>query len=462
VSAPTPPPGRRSAQPAQRRGIDVTVLLAVLLPLAVVLAALVVRQDPATTPESGPEEVPLARSTVICPSGAGPVVAATDGETGGPVTVGQGRREETAELAPGRPTELEVGRAPVVLDAEGELAPGLLAGRGGSPLVAPECRPPAFDEWFTGVGAGAKHTSVLELVNPDAGPAVVDTIAYGADGPVAESESVLRGVAVPGHSVVHIDLAAKMPRRDELALHVRATRGRVSAAVLDTYDELGRGPSATDYLPAQAAPSTSNLLLGLPDGRGRRVLLLTNPAETETRAAVKVVTAESTFAAVGSKDIVVPPQSVVRVSISPLLRGRNAKDALGLLVESADPVTATARLFVGGDLTHLAPAPPVTETSAVVPEGTKRLTLGGATRAGAVHVVSHDARGRELADERVEVAPGRGAVLDLPAKAVLVTVTANGTEVVGTVRASGDGDAVLRLRPMVRSGLVPVVRPGLP
>ena len=214
-----------------------------------------------------------------------------------------------------------------MVTTEGDLAPGLLAGRFGEPLVAPECRAPAFDEWFTGVGAGAKHSSVLELVNPDPGPAVVDVLAYGRRGPV--DAPALRGVAVPGRSVVNLDLSQEVPRRDDLALHVTTTRGRVSASVLDTYDELGSGGSATDYLPSQAAPATSNLLLGLPDGTGRRTLLLGNPAETETRASIKVVTEDAVFAAVGTDDIVIPPQSVARVSVATLLRGKNAADAIG-------------------------------------------------------------------------------------------------------------------------------------
>ncbi len=456
----TPAPGRRTAEPARRSRVDATVLLAVGLPLLVLLAALLVRPGDVARSGSGPDETALDRSTVICPSGTGPVVAAADVDATGTITARQGKKEAQVRLASRTPTRVESGDAAVVLDAAGDLAAGLVAGRAGSPLVAPECRPPAFDEWFTGVGAGAKHSSVLELANPDAGPAIVDTLVYGARGPVDAPR--LRGVAVPGRSVVRIDLATAVPRRDELALHVTTTRGRVTASVLDSYDELGRGRSATDYLASQPAPSTSNLLLGLPEGRGRRVLLLTNPSESETRATVKVVTEESVFTAVGSKDVVVPPQSVVRVSISPLLRGRNARDALGLLVESATPVTATARLFVGGDVTHLVPPPLLTETSVVVPRGDKRLTLAQATRAGVVRVVSTAAGGRVVSDERVEVDPGRGAVLDLPAAAELVTVSTNGIEVAGTVLASGNGDAVLRLRSVVRSGLVADVRPGLP
>ena len=365
----TPTPGRRTAAAPEGRRTDVTVLLAVGLPLLVLLTALLVRPGDVDRSAVAPEETPLTRSTVICPSGDGDVVVANDTDATGRVAVRQGRREGTTQLTPRRPTRVESGKAPVVVAADGELAPGLLAGRSGSPLVAPDCRPPAFDEWFTGVGAGAKHSSVLELVNPDAGAAVVDVLAYGARGLI--DAPVLRGLAVAGRSVVQIDLAQRLPRRDDLALHVRTTRGRVSAAVLDTYDELGTGRAATDYLPSQPAPATSNLLLGLPEGTGRRSLLLANPADTETRASIKVVTEKSTFAAVGSKDIVIAPQSVARVSISPLLRGRNARDALGLLVESSAPVTATARLFIGGDLAHLAPPQQLTETSLVVPQETQ-------------------------------------------------------------------------------------------
>jgi hypothetical protein len=462
MSSPTsePAPGRRTARVRGRR-IDATVLLAVGLPVLALLAGLLV--SPGDTERTGgpPEETALTRATVICPSSADPdVVVASDSDASGEVTVRQGRDEGPASLAPRQPTLVDTGKSPVVVTADGDLAPGLLAGRLATPLVAPECRPPAFDEWFTGVGAGAKHSSVLELVNPDSGPAVVDAIAYGRRGPV--DAEALRGVPVPGRSVVRLDLARELPRRDDLALHVTTTRGRVNAAVLDTYDELGAGGSGSDYLPAQATPATANLLLGLPEGNGRRTLLVSNPTDTETRASIKVVTEDAVFAAVGTKDIVVPPESVERVSISTLLGGPNAADALGLLVESSAPVTASARLFVDGDLTHLGAAESVGEASLVVPPGEKRLVLGGATGAGSVRAIARNADGEVVSDERVEVAADRGAVLDLPEDTVVLSLTTNGTTIGGSVVATGDGSAVLRARALVRSGLIADVRPGLP
>lgn len=454
----TPVPGRRSATAPRGRRVDVTLVLAVGLPLLALLATLLVRPGDTARTGAAPEETGLTRSTVICPSGGTDAVVASDTGATGSVGIRQGRKERSVDLGPGGLAVVDPRRGPLVVTAEGDLAPGLIAGRFGSPAAAPECRPPAFDEWFTGVGAGAKHSSVLELVNPDAGPAVVDAVVYGRRGPV--DAPPLRGVAVPGHSSVRIDLAQRVPRRDDLALHVTTTRGRVTAAVLDTYDELGSAGSASDYLPSQPAPSTSNLLLGLPEGSGRRTLLLANPAETETRASIKVVTEDAVFAGVGAEDVVVPPQGVARVSIGGLLRGPNTKDALGLLVESDAPLTAAARHFVDGDLSHAVPPEPVDETSVVVPPGPKRLLLGAATAPGGVRVVSRDAEGEVVGDERVEVAPARGATLDLPDEAVLVAVTVNNTLVGGAVLVEDDGAAAFRLRPLQRSGLIADVRPG--
>ena len=194
------------------------------------------------------------------------------------------------------------------------------------------------------------------------------------------------------------------------------------------------------------------------------MLLLANPGEVETRAAIRLVTPESVFEAVDTEEVVVPPGGVQRVPVARILRGGTAKDALGLLVESGEPVTATLRSLAGGDLTTTVPGIPVAEpTEVLVPTGEKELLLGDAHAEGEVTVVARDARGKVLAEERVPVAPDRGQQLELPEEAVLVAVDPGGVAVSGAVLASGDGGAtVLRLRPLERSGLVADVRPGLP
>ena len=362
------------------------------------------------------------------------------------------------------PPSVRTGEAPAVVTAEGDLAPGLLAGRFGEPLVAPECRPPAFDEWFTGVGAGAKHSSVLELVNPDAGPAVVDVTRVR---PPRAGRRAARCAAwrCPAGPSSHLDLARARaaPRRPRTARRPRPGAG--SSASVARHLRRARLGRLGHRLPALAgrAPATSNLLLGLPDGTGRRTLLLANPAETETRASIKVVTEDAVFAAVGTEDVVIAPQSVARVAVSTLLRGKNAADASGLLVESTAPVTASARFYVDGDLTHAVPPEPVDETALLVPTG--RQAAGARRRRP-----GRRRHGRSPRTPRVRSwprtgsrsMPGRGGVLELPDEAVLVGSAPTAPPIDGAVLAGGDGAAVFRLRPLQRSGLIADVRPGLP
>jgi len=303
---------------------------------------------------------------------------------------------------------------------------------------------------------------VLELVNPDAGRAIVDTVVYGRRGVVEVPE--LRGLAVPGGSAVRLDLARIIPRRDNLTLRVSTNRGRVSASLSDTVDELGAGVQATDWLPSQAGPTTSNLLLGLPRGPGRRTLLIANPGDAETRATVRIVTEDAVFSPAGAEDVVVGPEATRRLSLTSVLQGADTADAIGLLVESTVPVTTTLRSFVDGDLSHAVPAQPLTEaTTVIAAPGEKRLLLGGADRAGVVTVRATSAEGVQVTEERVEVAPGRGYLVPLPPQAALVTVTPRSAEIAGSVLSrTDDGRAVVRLRALQRTSLVPDVRPGLP
>lgn len=448
-------PRDRRAGPVGRRP-DVTVLLAVLLPLLTASALLVRTEEPAPR-GAPPVEAPLSVATLVCPGGEDPVQVAAGAEQGGTVDLAQGRRTREVEVAAGRTTTARARPRPVVVTAEGDAASGLLAGRA-SGTASRECRPPAFDEWFTGVGAGAEHSSVLELTNPDAGPAVVDVTVHGRRGPVAAPR--LRGVAVPGRRTVRLDLARLLPRRDELALHVEVGRGRVSASVLDRTDRIGREARSEDQLGAQV-PARTHLLLGLPPGPGPRVLVVANPGETEVRAAVELVTPESVFAAVDTEELVVPPGAVARLRVASVLRAENARDAIGLRVVSTGPVTATLRSRAGGDLTNTVPVAGTDgATAALLPAGPKRLLLAGAATEGVARVVARDARGRVLAEQQVQVAPERGHETGLPDGTALVTVEPDGTAVAGSVLLEDGGATVVRLQPVLRTGLVADVRPG--
>jgi hypothetical protein len=238
--------------------------------------------------------------------------------------------------------------------------------------------------------------------------------------------------------------------------------------VLDRVDEIGPEPMTQDWLPAQIEPSTTNTLMGLAAGAGRRTLVLANGSDDEVRARLRIVTDDSVFAPAGVDELRIAPQSVVRVSVSDVL-GPAAKDgASGVQVTSSAPITATVRSLVDGDLSHAVPGDRIEESATVLLPAaakgdTRSVLLSGAEHAGDVTVVSRSASGKELDDAKVEIAPDRGVPVTIPAQAVLVTITPARTSVTGSAFVSGtSGTAVLPLRQPVISGLVPAVRPGLP
>jgi hypothetical protein len=462
-------PGRRGI--VRRHKVDLLVVLGMVLPTAVATAlALTEGDDSQPWSDAPPSAAQLTDASVACAaaasSTAGDVfVSRVPRVSGGKVGVRVAQRR-AARL--GEPYQVDVQSGEltpvrtdgdVVVTGKDAAAPGLVAGRTGEARAAAECRPPTFDEWYVGIGAAARQSSTIELVNPDNGPAIVEIALYGQPGLIDEKE--LHGIRVPGHEVMRLNLSQVTPRRGTLAAHLTVVRGRVITTVRHTYDPLGQGTPRIDFLPAQSEPATENLLLGVPaDGAGS--VQLFNPGEDEVRATVRVVSDKAVFTPAGLEDVVVPAGTVRQVPLSQVLTKAAADGALGLEVVSAEPLVAAVRLL-GDDLGLVAPATAIEQdepTTSVVPEGPKVLVLAGAVQAGVVRVTAIDARGRVLFDEeRVEVGADRGHSLKLPDRAVLVTVVAKNTSIVGTIMLTGDRVGVLRLRPAEVDADVPVVRP---
>lgn len=442
-------------------------LVAAALPVVAVAAALLAGVDAPSAPDRAPVEVPLTRATVVCPGGnpgdgAG-VLLASDAGAAGTVAVDApgGSGGTDADVAPDEVTRLDDA---TTLTGVGAQAPGLLAQRLSGPgLRAADCPAPSSDQWFTGVGAGAEHRSVLELHNPDSGPATATITLLGQSGPVGAG-GALRGVSVAGGSTVRIDLGAEIPKREELALHVTTDRGRLAATVVDGFDPVGRGEPTKEYLPGQQAPGLETLLLGVPDDVDEPQVVVANTSDSASRVALRLVTQESTFAPTELEEVVVDPQSVRRFSIGRLLSSKVADGVVGIEVVSSQPVTASFRGRVAGDLVTIVPQAPVTGPT-LVPVGAPgaRLVLGGAAALGSVEVTSYDDAGRELDRSVVDVSPEVGVDVEVPAKAVLVRLVPTGTPVRGSLLLrSRDGAAAVPLRELARQGMVPDVRPGLP
>lgn len=471
--SPTPVPGRRASVVSRRR-VDLLVALGIVLPAVVAVSLGVIGDE--DDPLAGvrpPTTAALTSATVVCPAaaveadGAGVTVTRAPGVPGGEVAV---RTEgDAGVLGDGAPVEVATGASVVLttdqgattLDARGDSAPGLVAGRADA-LAVPECRAPSYDEWLVGVGASARYATTLELVNADEGDAVVDVELFDAAGPV--EEPALRGVQVPARGVKRIDLAEVAPRAAVTAAHLTTVRGRVTATARTTLDPLGRGRATTDFLPADQTPATMSLILGVPDDARGPLLYLVNPGDDEVRVTTRLVTPEAVFTPTGAKEVAVGPHSLQTVRLGRILAADTAEGVVGLQIESTGPVASSVRLTVKRDLVLLAPAIELDEpTAAVVPPGAKTLLLGGATRSGVVHVASYDAAGKELADDRVEVGADSAASLALPPGAVSLTLEARNTRIsaVVSIPATGrdPGLAVLRVRPVELTSRVPVVQP---
>ena len=191
--------------------------------------------------------------------------------------------------------------------------------------------------------------------------------------------------------------------------------------------------------------------------------MLANPGDDEVRADITVVTATSVLPPAGVEPIRIAPGSTEAVSLDDVVKKAVKRGAIGLLVESTGPVTATLRQVARGDLSLLTPLPAVdATTAAVLPAGPKRLLLAGPDAVGVATVTAYATNGKEVLTQRVELAPNAGADLALPDETAFVVLTPERTTVRAAVIVQGTGTAVVPLRELVLTGLVPDVRPGLP
>lgn len=447
------------------RRINATTALAAVLPLVALGAAALARPDAPATPPQRPTTAALTTASLVCPKAApgDDTVTAALGIGGhASVTGASDGKTSQASLSAGVPTVVSAGSGAQILTVNGSGAPTLTAARWSSkPLAATACSPAATGMWFTGLGAGPYHDSVIELSNPLSGEAVVDLDVLGAKGPVQADR--LQGVAVPAHGTVSFDLLHTIPRLDTLSVHATVVRGQAAVSVHDLGRVINSKSTINSWLSGQRWPSTRNLLLGLLPHGGTQHLVIANPGDSQLDGTLKLVTSDSIFAPAGAPHIELPPQSVVTVDLDQVLGKPAADGALGIELDTTGPVSATLRRTDGDDLTTIgAGSAVVGQTRAVVPPYRKKLVVAGAKRAGVLEVQSFDDHGHALRTQRLKLTPQQGSVLTLPENAVLLTLKPDGTSYVGSVLVdSKQGATVLPLRSAVDTVRVPAVRPAL-
>ena len=451
------PAGRRRVDAIAPSGLSRSMVLAIVVPVVAVLAALLTNHEPvpAAAPVA-PTQAPLTSLQLPCPSaprgeiGLGTVQA----DTRGGISLHLGGAKRDAKVDSNQVTWI-AEPDPTVADGRQGMAPGLLATRfDDRRAAAVECHAPRPDTWFTGVGAASIHSSTLQLINPDSGPAIADVTVLSSHGVLAVNG--LRGLTVPGGTVTTIDLSEQAPSRSELAVHVAVARGRLGVSLLDSFTER---TSTADWISPQFEPSLVNTIVGVPTGSGTRTLVVANPTDDEARVQVKVIGAQSTFAPEGFDEISVPPQSVLVRNVDSIIGTAQTRDAVGLLVTSSQPVTASVRSLVHDELSSAVAVPAFSHAGLVVPDGDATLVVAAPDEAGSAQVTAYSAGGKLLLDRRIAAKKLTGATLALPAHTAYVLVSSTTATLHGAVRIdSARGEITLPLGDAVTSGLIPALQ----
>ncbi|HEX6149380.1 DUF5719 family protein [Nocardioides sp.] len=475
MTDPTPRPARAGRRSDTRRRVSPTAVLAVVLPVLTVGALALVQPAEVDSPGRAAEQVPPTRVDLVCPEGVEDSVLAFTGgsqtDDGAVLNPLGGSDPTPLELKPNAVPESDE-QGPAWARGSGPVAAELIGSRYVERgLASAPCVQPRPEYWFTGVGAGAEHSSTLALTNPDPGPAVADVTVWAGTGPI--DVPGLRGISLPGGETQRLELGSVVPRRGELLLHVVVSRGRLGAALADEIPSIGAREATSAWLPASPEPATESLLLGLVPSADRADepsdrLVIGNPGTSEVRAELRMVTEDAVFVPEGLEEVRIAPESIENVTLTETLRRQIEEGALGVLVTASDPVTATLRSVVDGDLVH---SPVATggdaALTALVPPGAARLVLARAGGAGVAVVTSYDENGRQLQEKRVELSDGSGGELKLPGDTRLVRVTPRRTDVTAAVVVRAEarrtsGTTVVPLEQLVRYALIPDVRPGLP
>jgi hypothetical protein len=291
-----------------------------------------------------------------------------------------------------------------VVEATGPAAAGLFGARtdvAHRALAVAGCTAPRAQWWFTAAGGGLDHSSTLDLVNVDPGPAVVDIDVLGPDGPVDTVGT--KGITMAPGSHRSVPLTDIAPDTDELAVRVRAERGRVAATVDDRYAARPGAASGHEWLAGTDRPSRVVRLAGVP-GSGDRTLVVANPGDLEAVVDVRLSGRGGTFTPVGSKPVTVAPGAVQDVDLGKQLP---TKETVSVRVTSDSPVLATLRSATRDDHADAVPVLPLAGPAvAPLPRRTDaEVQLTAGTAAASVRVTAYDADGTRLDAATLEVSP---------------------------------------------------------
>lgn len=459
MTTPRPTGARRAARSPRpavpRPPVNVTTLAVAAFVVATLLVVLTPSR-PGTAPKpSSATGAPVTQTVLGCPRSSVPAGVSTAYGVAAAEVEGYGVDGDIAgapRLDRGEAAELAVDE----VIGTGGLAQGLFAWRAdtGRSTAVTSCLPPRASWWFTGVGASLEHESVLVLDNLDSGPAEVDVRVFTPEGEIDLSETGGTGITIrPGGHLV-LPLVELAPQNEELAVNVRATRGRVVAAA---YDRFATGPTATsgyEWLPSQAEPSRTVRLSGIPAKARSRTLLVANPSSLEAVVAVELDGPSGRVLPPDLDQLSVDPGGLVAVELDSL-----AAEDVAVRVVSDRPVVASLRSVVAGDdVVYGGPAAPVSDAAAlpVVGRSVAHVTALGAT--ARVTLTAYSATGEEVGGTTLALALHETSTWRPPSEAAYVVLEPTQGSVFGSMVY--DGGSAVPFQELPATVRIPVVRPA--
>ncbi|MFJ8495752.1 DUF5719 family protein [Streptomyces sp. NPDC094038] len=335
--------------------------------------------QPATTPAHAAEtaaQLPVERTTLLCPAPSLSDIADTSYTSFTPVTkgttsdgkaglraateqsadgTGSGGKKKAAKpvltpKAPGTPVTGDTSGADgpaYVGTAEGKYAPGWtvqetteVAAGTGRGLQGVNCTAADTDFWFPGASTAASRTDYVHLTNPDDGAAVVDIELYGKDGQL--KSTVGEGITVQPHASEPVLLSTLTDERQtDLTVHVNVRSGRVGASVQALDDKTGG-----DWLAASADPAGSLVLPGIPkDATDVRLIAFTT-GDSDADLKVRLASPDGTITPAGNETLHVKSGMTTATDLGDVTRG----EAGSLILTPTDqsvPVVAALRVTRG-------------------------------------------------------------------------------------------------------------------
>ncbi|MFI6008605.1 DUF5719 family protein [Streptomyces sp. NPDC051243] len=345
------------------------------------VAALTTPDASGTNTAKAAAELPVERSSLVCPAPSTSDLAETTYTSFTPVTKGTGS-EGKAELRsgalesggatdakgekadatdkagkpvlaakePGTPVTEDVSGSdsPALIgSADGKFAPGWtvqesteVAAGTGRGLQGVNCTAPDTEFWFPGASTAADRTDYVHLTNPDDSAAVVDIELYGKDGALEATAG--EEYTVPPRSDDPILLSTLTGEKQEnVTVHVSVRSGRVGASVQALDDKLGG-----DWLAASADPAGSLVVPGIPkDAKAVRLVAFT-PGDTDADLKVRLASPSGEITPAGNETLHVKAGMTSAVDLGDVMRGEPGSLVL-TPTDHAVPVVAAVRVVRG-------------------------------------------------------------------------------------------------------------------